>query len=78
MRSAIVEIKEESNEEKNGHITLYSVARLPEVNKDTVDVEMAPEPKPETAEPQSNENQSTERKEEVAKLETVNENPKEE
>ncbi|CAH2041644.1 unnamed protein product, partial [Iphiclides podalirius] len=77
VRSAIVEIKEESTEEKNGHVTLYSVAKLPEVKKDAEDVEIAAETLPETTESQPNSSRP-ELKEEVAKLETVNENPKEE
>ncbi|CAK1582987.1 unnamed protein product [Parnassius mnemosyne] len=75
VRSAIVEIKEETADSKNGHIALYSVTKLPNESKTVHDIETPPEAASEATEPQPTEPKSDEK---VTKLETVNENPKEE
>ncbi|XP_013162000.1 PREDICTED: uncharacterized protein LOC106113687 [Papilio xuthus] len=70
VRSAIVDIKEELDEQKNGHITLYSVTKVTPETTVIKDIETPPETECDVTE--------DEKKEEKIKLETVNENSKEE
>ncbi|XP_068631267.1 uncharacterized protein [Battus philenor] len=75
VRSAIVEIKEEDNENKNGHIALYTVTKLPNEIHDLKDAEAPPAV---VSEPEENLHSEQKIEEKVVKLETVNENTKEE
>ncbi|XP_023953412.1 uncharacterized protein LOC112057155 [Bicyclus anynana] len=90
VRSAIVEIKERLNLEKNGHVVLYSVAAVShDVDRNVIEMEPIAEnahdePKIEeiVEEVKNDENgeetKTTAEAEKPAKLETVNENLKEE
>ncbi|XP_013136235.1 PREDICTED: uncharacterized protein LOC106101528 [Papilio polytes] len=69
VRSAIVDIKEELSEQ-NGHITLYSVTKMTPETTIIKDIETPQEPDSDVTEDDKNE--------EKIKLETVNENSKEE
>ncbi|CAG9583038.1 unnamed protein product [Danaus chrysippus] len=84
VRSAIVEIKENSTSEKNGHVTLYSVAKF-QCDEEKIDIGNISEPsKPIESLPKEEnivkEEDSIEKHENKTpqKLETVTENPKEE
>ncbi|XP_045451921.1 uncharacterized protein LOC123660946 [Melitaea cinxia] len=75
VRSAIVEIKESRNSEKNGHVTLYSVAKVHQ----EIDVPDVEAPVPETKESNEESDKIDTKKDETpAKVETVDENVKEE
>ncbi|CAH2090144.1 unnamed protein product [Euphydryas editha] len=84
VRSAIVEIKETRNSERNGHVTLYSIAKVHQ-EADVPDVE-APVTETKVSKNHEEEKKNNEesdqtdiKKDEIpAKLETVDENAKEE
>nr|XP_026492946.1 uncharacterized protein LOC113398426 [Vanessa tameamea] len=72
VRSAIVEIKETSTSEKNGHVTLYSIAKVP------LDVESPDVEAPAETNAINEEKSETKKEEAPVKLETVDEHTKEE
>ncbi|OWR44834.1 hypothetical protein KGM_205453 [Danaus plexippus plexippus] len=86
VRSAIVEIKETRTSEKNGHVTLYSVAKF-QCDEEKIDIGNVSDTEPskpiESLPKEENvvkENESNDKQENKTpqKLETVAENPKEE
>ena len=70
VRSAIVEIKENSTDEQNGHVTLYSLSKYSEENK-VSDIEAEPAATVQEI-PTDEKTEETQ-----VKLETVSENSKE-